>query len=104
MAEQEYVVVYAAAYPAVAAAQAVLDTIEHLHSAQVDGTKDLIRLGIRVPSSFISGDWGATATRRDHGTRASARCRPFCLTRPRTGEPLREERGLRGSGSVPGPG
>ena len=31
MAEQEYVVVYAAAYPTVAAAQAVLDTIEHLH-------------------------------------------------------------------------
>ena len=31
MAEPEYVVVYAAAYPNVAAAQAVLDTIEHLH-------------------------------------------------------------------------
>ena len=31
MAEQEYVVVYAATYPTVAAAQAVLDTIEHLH-------------------------------------------------------------------------
>ncbi len=31
MAEQEYVVVYAATYPTVAAARAVLDTIEHLH-------------------------------------------------------------------------
>jgi hypothetical protein len=31
MAEQEYVVVYAATYPTVAAAQAVLDTIERLH-------------------------------------------------------------------------
>ena len=31
MAEPEYVVVYAAAYPNVAAAQAVLDNIEHLH-------------------------------------------------------------------------
>ena len=31
MAEQEYVVVYAATYPTVAAAQAVLDTIKHLH-------------------------------------------------------------------------
>jgi len=31
MAEQEYVVVYATTYPTVAAAQAVLDTIEHLH-------------------------------------------------------------------------
>jgi hypothetical protein len=40
MAEQEYVVVYAAAYPTVAAAQAVLDTIEHLHRAEVAGTYD----------------------------------------------------------------
>ena len=31
MAEQEYVVVYAVTYPTVAAARAVLDTIEHLH-------------------------------------------------------------------------
>ena len=31
MAEQEYVVVYAATYSTVAAAQAVLHTIEHLH-------------------------------------------------------------------------
>ncbi len=31
MAEQEYVVVYAATYPTVAAARAVLDTIGHLH-------------------------------------------------------------------------
>ena len=36
--EPEYVVVYAAAYPNVAAAQAVLDTIEHLH--KVAGTYD----------------------------------------------------------------
>jgi hypothetical protein len=40
MAEQEYVVVYAAAYPTVAAAQAVLDTIEHLHHSEVDGPYD----------------------------------------------------------------
>jgi hypothetical protein len=37
MAEQEYVVVYAATYPTVAAARAVLDTIEH---KQVAGTFD----------------------------------------------------------------
>ena len=37
MAEQEYVVVYAAAYPTVAAAQAVLDTIENLHRDEVVG-------------------------------------------------------------------
>jgi len=40
MAEQEYVVVYAAAYPTVAAAQAVLDTIEHLHRDEVVGKYD----------------------------------------------------------------
>jgi hypothetical protein len=40
MAELEYVVVYAAAYPTVAAAQAVLSTIEQLHNAQVDGPYD----------------------------------------------------------------
>ena len=39
MAEQEYVVVYAATYPTVAAAQAVLDTIKHLHK-QVSGEYD----------------------------------------------------------------
>ena len=40
MAEQEYVVVYAAAYPTVAAAQAVLDTIEHLPKDEVVGKYD----------------------------------------------------------------
>ena len=40
MAEQEYVVVYAAAYPTVAAARAVLDTIERLHKDEVDGKYD----------------------------------------------------------------
>jgi hypothetical protein len=40
MAELEYVVVYAAAYPTVAAAQAVLTTIEQLHNADVDGPYD----------------------------------------------------------------
>jgi hypothetical protein len=39
MAEQEYVVVYAATYPTVAAAQAVLDTIKHLHK-EVAGKYD----------------------------------------------------------------
>ena len=40
MAEPEYVVVYAAAYPDVAEARAVLDTIEHLHRSEVDGQYD----------------------------------------------------------------
>jgi hypothetical protein len=40
MAEPEYVVVYAAAYPDVATARAVLDTIEHLHRSEVDGQYD----------------------------------------------------------------
>jgi hypothetical protein len=39
MAEQDYVVVYAATYPTVAAARTVLDTIEHLHK-EVAGTYD----------------------------------------------------------------
>jgi hypothetical protein len=39
MAEQDYVVVYAATYPTVAAARAVLDTIEHLHK-EIAGTYD----------------------------------------------------------------
>ena len=39
MAEQEYVVIYAATYPDVAAAQAALDTIEHL-GKEVAGTYD----------------------------------------------------------------
>jgi hypothetical protein len=40
MAELEYVVVYAAAYPNVAAAEAVLHTIEHPHGDKVDGPYD----------------------------------------------------------------
>ena len=40
MAELEYVVVYAASYPTVAAAEAVLNTIEHLNHAEVDGDYD----------------------------------------------------------------
>jgi hypothetical protein len=40
MAEQEFVVVYASAYPTVAAARQVLDTIQHLHRSEVDGTYD----------------------------------------------------------------
>ena len=39
MAEPEYVVIYAATYPSVAAARAVLDTIEHLDK-EVAGTYD----------------------------------------------------------------
>jgi hypothetical protein len=39
MAEPEYVVIYAATYPTVAAARAVLDTIEHPHE-KVAGTYD----------------------------------------------------------------
>jgi hypothetical protein len=38
--EPEYVVVYAAAYPTASAAQAVLDTIEHLPRHEVAGTYD----------------------------------------------------------------
>jgi hypothetical protein len=40
MAETEYVVVYAVSYPTVAAARAVLDTIEHLHKDEVIGKYD----------------------------------------------------------------
>jgi hypothetical protein len=40
VAEQEYVVVYAVTYPTVAAAQAMLDTIEHLPRAEVAGDYD----------------------------------------------------------------
>ncbi len=40
MAEQEYVVVYAVAYPTVAAARAVLDAIEHLPKDEVIGKYD----------------------------------------------------------------
>jgi hypothetical protein len=40
MAELEYVVVYAAAYPTAAAALEVLDTIEHLRKDEVDGRYD----------------------------------------------------------------
>jgi hypothetical protein len=40
VAEEEYVVVYAATYPTVAAAQAMLDTIEHLPRAEVGGDYD----------------------------------------------------------------
>ena len=40
MAEQEFVVVYAATYPTVEAARAALDTIEHLHKDEVLGTYD----------------------------------------------------------------
>jgi len=40
MAEPEYVVVYAVAYPTVAAARAVLGTIEHLHKDEVAGKYD----------------------------------------------------------------
>jgi hypothetical protein len=39
MAEQDFVVVYAATYPTVAAAQEVLETIEHLHK-EISGTYD----------------------------------------------------------------
>jgi hypothetical protein len=39
MAEPEYVVVYAATYPTVAAARAALDTIKHLHK-EVGGKYD----------------------------------------------------------------
>jgi len=40
MAEPDFVVVYAATYPTVAAARAVLDTIQHLHKDEVLGTYD----------------------------------------------------------------
>ncbi len=40
MAEQEYVVVCAGAYPIVAAALAVLDTVRHLHKDEVIGKYD----------------------------------------------------------------
>ena len=40
MAEQEYVVVCAGAYPTIAAAPAVLDTVQHLHKDEVIGKYD----------------------------------------------------------------
>jgi hypothetical protein len=40
MPEPVYVVVYAVPYPTVAAARAALDTIEHLHRADVNGKFD----------------------------------------------------------------
>ena len=40
MPEPVYVVVYAVQYPTVAAARAALDTIEHLHRADVNGKFD----------------------------------------------------------------
>jgi hypothetical protein len=40
MAEQDYVVVYTATYPTVAAAHEALDTIEHLRKNEVDGKYD----------------------------------------------------------------
>ena len=40
MPEPQYVVVYAVSYPTVAAARAALDTIEHLHRADVNGKFD----------------------------------------------------------------
>ena len=72
MAEPEYVVVYAATYPTVAAAQAVLDTIEHLDKEvsgpydaavvdQENGKSHVVkRIGNRrvhiIPERFASGD------------------------------------------------
>jgi hypothetical protein len=78
MAEKEYVVVYAAAYPTVAAARAVLDTIEHLRSAEVDGPYDAAVIAkengephivkrMDHPHARIIPEWfgGGTLTRKE---------------------------------------
>jgi hypothetical protein len=45
MAEPDYVVVYAATYPSVVAARAVLDTIKHMHK-EVTGEYDAAVTGM----------------------------------------------------------
>ena len=60
MAEQEYVVIYAATYPTVAAARAVLDTIEHPRE-KVAGSIGLLSaiLGVGAVSESVEvkGAW-----------------------------------------------
>jgi hypothetical protein len=58
MAEQDYVVVYAATYPTVAAARAALDTIEHLHKEAAEellaGKAGLIVVGAATIGQITS--------------------------------------------------
>ena len=77
MAEQEYVVVYAATYPTVAAARAVLGAIEHLHkelagaydAAVVDKENGKAHVVKRMdhPHVRIIPEWcgGGVLTRKD---------------------------------------
>jgi hypothetical protein len=78
MAELEYVVVYAVAYPTVAAARAVLDTIEHLNKDEVNGQYDAAVIDkengkphvvkrMDRPRSRIIPEWfgGGTLTRKE---------------------------------------
>jgi hypothetical protein len=77
MAEQEYVVVYAATYPTVAAARAVLDTIEHLRkgvvgkydAAVVDKQDDKAHVVKRLdhPHARVIPEWfgGGALTRKE---------------------------------------
>jgi hypothetical protein len=78
MAELEYVVVYAAAYPTVAAAQAVLNTIEHLPRDEVTGGYDAAVIAkengephivkrMDHPRARIIPEWfgGGTLTRKE---------------------------------------
>jgi hypothetical protein len=75
MAELEYVVVYAAAYPTVAAAQAVLDTIgHHVVGADYDAAvidqengKPHVVKRLDHPHSRIIPEWfgGGTLTRKE---------------------------------------
>jgi uncharacterized membrane protein len=72
MAEPEYVVVYAAAYPTVAAAQSVLDTIEHLHKDIEHLHKDEV-LG-KYDAAVVDKENGKphVVKRLDHRTPASS--------------------------------
>ena len=78
MAELQYVVVYAVAYPTVAAARAMLDTIEHLHKDEVNGQYDAAVIDkengkphvvkrMDRPRSRIIPEWfgGGTLTRKE---------------------------------------
>src|SRR5271165_43944 len=83
MAEQEYVVVCAGAYPTVAAAPAVLDTVQHLHKDELIGKYDAAVIDkengkphvvqrMDHPHIRVIPEWfGGGALQREHGDRCS---------------------------------
>jgi hypothetical protein len=84
MAEPEYVVVYAATYPTVAAARAALDTIKHLHkevagkydAAVIDKENGQAHVVKRMdhPHSRVIPEWfgGGALTRKELNEAAEA--------------------------------